>query len=128
MMSFERLYSAQEQQAGPASPRLKPLMARFYAALVADPVDLAALKQSMLELLQFLTTPEGRTSANCTLVDFFICLGEWDWPDLPDDFNDIIADMSGALHDTVSAPEIAYNFDSTPEQLLERTQKLLDDA
>jgi hypothetical protein len=52
---------------------------------------------------------------------------DWErpWGDrLPDDFQDVLADMAGALHDTVSAPEVASNFDSTPEQLLGRAEKL----
>ena len=48
----------------------------------------------------------------------------WVERNLPDPFHDIFADMSGALHDTISAPEIAENFDSTPEQLLKRARDL----
>ncbi|MDQ3706535.1 MAG: hypothetical protein M3437_15220 [Chloroflexota bacterium] len=128
---FERLYSELERRYGAGSPSLKPHLSRFFDALMADPVDLAAVKQSMVELLHFLTTPEGRTTANCYLVNMSIVFPEWgdiDLPDLPDEFYDVIADMGGALHDTVSSPEIAYNFYSTPEQLLERTQKLLSGA
>jgi hypothetical protein len=44
---------------------------------------------------------------------------------LPEPFVDILADMGSALHDTVSAPLIAANFQSTPEQLLERARRLL---
>jgi hypothetical protein len=33
---------------------------------------------------------------------------------------EVLSDMGGALHDTVSNPEIAENFDSTPELLLDR--------
>lgn len=33
---------------------------------------------------------------------------------------DVLRDMAGALHDTVTAPAIASNFESTPEQLLAR--------
>jgi hypothetical protein len=36
--------------------------------------------------------------------------GRWE---IPDAYHDIIADMSGALHDTVSRPELAANVDST---------------
>lgn len=131
MTKFERLYSELERRYGPASPELRPLMAEFFDALMAEPVDLPVLKQSMVQLLHFLTTPEGRTDANCYLVNMAIVFPEWGdirLPELPDDFGYIIADMGGALHDTVSSPEMAYNFESTPEQLLERTQKLLQDV
>ena len=48
----------------------------------------------------------------------------WDGDELPQPFVDILADMSGVLHDTVSAPDITANFESTPEQLLERARRL----
>ena len=47
-----------------------------------------------------------------------------DWTDLPGQFQLILDDMGGCLHDTVSAPEIAENFDSIPEQLLVRVRKV----
>ena len=34
--------------------------------------------------------------------------------------SDILGDMGSALHDTVQTPEMAENFDCTPEQLLTR--------
>jgi hypothetical protein len=49
----------------------------------------------------------------------------WDADQLPEPFVDILNDMGSALHDTVSAPLIAANFQSTPEQLLERARRLL---
>jgi hypothetical protein len=55
----------------------------------------------------------------------FFCLEDWgvDWERFPELLTDIIGDMGGALHDTVSHPEIAKNFDSLPEQLLERVRQ-----
>jgi len=32
-------------------------------------------------------------------------------------------DLGGALHDTITDPEIARNFESLPEQLLERVKQ-----
>jgi hypothetical protein len=131
MTKFERLYSELERRCGPGTPELKPRLARFFDALMAEPVDLPVLKQSLVQLLHYLTTPEGRTSNNCYIVDMSITMPEWgdiELPDLPDEFYDVIGLMSGALHDTVTSPEIAYNFYSTPEQLLEQAQKLLQDT
>lgn len=59
----------------------------------------------------------------------FFCNAEgWerDWADqnFPDDFQDVFALMSEALHDTVKTPRIAGNFDCLPEQLLERVRRL----
>jgi hypothetical protein len=74
-----------------------------------------------------LASPEGRSNANCSATDNFFLLREgWetDWDHLPGSFGDILGDMGAALHDTVEAPEIARNFESTPEQLLERIQAI----
>jgi len=64
-------------------------------------------------------------------VDLFFGLPDdigWerDWTDagLPEDFHDVFALMGQALHDTVSSPDIAWNFDCLPEQLLERLNKV----
>jgi len=80
----------------------------------------------MIALLSFLTTPQGRTDANVKTVDFFVCVHDWekDWSELPQPFVDIISDMGGALHDTVDATDIAMEFESTPEQLLQRIKRL----
>ena len=75
----------------------------------------------MIRLLEFLASPQGRTDANCRAVDSFFTFDEC-WLDLPDALHDIFGDMAGALHDTISAPHIAHNFDSTPEQLLARVR------
>ncbi|MDZ4856868.1 MAG: hypothetical protein SGJ26_18775 [Nitrospirota bacterium] len=48
----------------------------------------------------------------------------WDDDRLPQVYVDILADMAGALHDTITALDIATNFESTPEQLLERARRL----
>ena len=125
MTNFDTLF--ERVRAVGASPALRPLLAQFYFALTASPSDLNTIRESMIRLLEFLASPQGRTDANCQAVDSFVMLNEtWssDSSKLPDTFTDILADMSGALHDTISAPEIARNFDSTPEQLLERARLL----
>ena len=95
------------------------------AVLSASPVNLVALKAALVSLLTHLSSPQGRTDENCCAVDIHFCLDE-NWPvlNLPPDFHDLLADLGGALHDTVSDPEIAKNFESTPEQLLARGKKL----
>ena len=97
------------------------LVEQVQSAVTADTVDLRRVVQALSSLLQHLCTPEGRTDGNCRFVDsFFNQHDEWANCKLPDVLHDIFADMSGALHDARSAPDIAQNFDSTPEQLLER--------
>lgn len=107
------------------SESLRPLLERLRECLHVRPVDSVALKGAIVSILKFLASPEGRTDANCRAVGFFLMQDEaWSADELPEAFVDILADMSGALHDTLSAPKIAANFESTPEQLLERARRL----
>ena len=132
MSNFDKIYerllsSALSNNRGEISPRLEPLLRRFYEEAIRRPADLRTIKVSLVDIFTFLTTPEGRTDANCWAVDNFVCIDDhWerDLSDLPQSFVDVIADVGGALHDTISSPNIARNFDATPEQLLERAQKL----
>lgn len=110
------------------SNRLRPLLEAVYQQVLAEPIDLVALKQSLMGLLTFVAG-EGRSNANCWATDLFFAHCEsWesDWVErnLPDSFHDILAMMSEALHDTVQAPEIAQNFGCLPEQLLEKVRNL----
>lgn len=112
----------------PVSDKLRPLLETVYQQVLAEPVDLAALKQSLVKLLTFLSG-EGRSNANCWATDLFFADDEgWerDWAaqNLPEDLHDVLAMMGNALHDTVRAPEIAENFGCLPEQLLQRVRHL----
>ena len=108
-----------------ADPELTPLVHALHTQLTADPLHLVELKRTLVALLTFLSSPRGRTDANCSAVDHFFTVDDsWVSDRLPGSVADIMADISGALHDTVSAPHIAANFDSTPEQLLERVHSL----
>jgi hypothetical protein len=108
-----------------ADPELTPLVQVLHAQLTADPLRVGELKDALIALLTFLSSPHGRTDANCSAVDHFFTVDDtWVSDRLPDSFMEIMADISGALHDTVSAPQIARNFSSTPEQLLERARSL----
>ena len=103
-----------------ADVALQPLMQFVRAALRASPLDIAAVKASLVALFEYLSSPAGRSDANCRAVDSFFCLDD-DLPleRLPDSLQDVFAHMD-ALHDTITTPDIAENFGSTPEQLLER--------
>jgi hypothetical protein len=77
--------------------------------------------------MSFLSKPENCTNENCHAVDLFFCIEDhWNkrWGNLPQDYQQVLDDIGRCLHDTVSSPEIAKNFDSTPEQLLKRIEKL----
>ena len=106
---------------------LESLVHGVYREIARRPAALDNLKQSMVELLSYLASPNGRTDHNCRVVDTFFCIrDDWDtnWEHLPEDYQRLLEDMGGALHDTVSSPDIARNFESTPEQLLARAREL----
>ena len=108
-----------------ADSRARELGNAVQSILAQDVPDLMELKNSLINLLEYLSSPNGRTDENCNAINSFFMFDDlWVDRNLPDHFHDIFADMSSALHDTVSAPEIAENFDSTPEQLLKRAKEL----
>jgi hypothetical protein len=103
---------------------LQPLVDRLNAELKKKPLDLRAIKAALITLLEFLTSPAGRTDANCRAVDgFFFHDDTWVGAALPGAYHDVFAHMD-ASHDTVTAAHIAQNFDSAPEQLLARARDL----
>jgi hypothetical protein len=117
--TFDEIWS-QHARRGGISRELEPLARGAFEALTASPIELTQLRRTLERLLAFLASPSGRTDPNCTAIDHFFSLGEFDWPDLPDGIHDVLSDIAGALHDTVSSPTVAANFESTPEQLLAR--------
>ena len=105
---------------------LRTHLSSAYHAIVHRPYDPDRVAEAIRGLLEYLSSPEGRTDANCVTTDLFFCLQEdWAdaWEDEPEWLADILADLGGALHDTFRHPDIAKNFDSTPEQLLARFYK-----
>jgi hypothetical protein len=107
-----------------ADSRVRELVKAVQSVLDKEIVDLKQLKQSLIDLFEYLSSENGRTDQNCSAVDnFFIFDDLWVERNLPEPFQDIFGNMPG-LHDTVSAPEIAGNFSFTPEQLLERVRQL----
>lgn len=124
MSGFEQLWGnvATVRGGEPVSAELAPLVCDAYTQLNASPIDLAGLKLSLQNLLQYLAGP-GRTNANCWAVDvFFMELDFGEFYDnetrIPEDFGDILVKMGEALHDTVKSPRVAENFGCLPEQLL----------
>lgn len=109
------------------APELQKLVAVVHGSIIEQPTDFMRLNSSLENLLYFLTTPAGRTKENCEETDLYFCLHKdngFNWDHLPEDYQLILDDIGGQLHDTIESPEIAKNFESTPEQLLERILKL----
>ena len=96
-------------------------------SISSSPANLAAIKSTLVEVLVYLCSPEGRTTENCTTTDSFFQLHDdygFNWFHLPEELRLILEDIGGQLHDTVEHPDIATNFESTPEQLLGRIHSL----
>ena len=109
------------------SRELKPLIAYVYHLIHTSPVDLKALREALIALMSFLCETANRTDANCRAVDLFFEIDDhWGvrWENLPQDFQELLDDIGGALHDTFAAPAIAENFASAPEQLRDRAERL----
>jgi len=113
------------------SVELPPLLYRVCDVITAKPVVLPALHRALEELLEFLGSPSGRTNANCWAADMFFALEsgcDVEWDELPAGYRMLIDDIGGALHDTVSTPQVAEEFESTPEQLLDRLRAIERDT
>ena len=90
------------------------------------PLDRAGILRALENVLAWLVLPGNNTDANCKRADLFVTLEIDEIPELdpPDDVGRILGDMM-ILHDTHTAPEIAKNFEATPDMLLARTRQLL---
>ena len=109
------------------SRELKQPLAYVYHLIHTSPADLAALKEALVALMSFLCEIANHTDANCRAVEmFFLMEDHWSvrWDSLPHDFQELLDDIGGMLHDTFGAPETAENFASTPEQLRDRAERL----
>ena len=122
MTSFEEAYG-QAVEEGEASPGLVARLKALYEAVPAGASG-GGVRGKLVDLLEYLCTAEGRTDANCKAVDYFFCLGDWSWESLPGPYQEIFADMGGALHDAVSDPDIAEALQATPEALLAKAKAL----
>jgi len=110
-----------------ASPALRTLLSVVYNHIHASSLELPLLKNSLFNLVSFLCQPKNRSHTNCLAVDLFFTMDDhWKlrWEHLPKEYQLVLDDIGGNLHDAVSAPNIAENFNSTPEQLLKRIQQL----
>jgi len=108
------------------SPQLRQLILDVHNKLIDMAQNTQDIKTSIEYLMTFLASPEGRTNAICEATDLYFCLHNdfgFGWDHLPEELQFILDDIGGQLHDTFTAPEIALNFDSTPEQLLMRIKQ-----
>lgn len=107
-------------------PELRPLLQDVEARLAKPEGNLLELRDSLERLLKFLSSDEGGSEDNCKSAEAFF-FRRWtsrDWGSLPEAYVDILNELASMLHDAVSAPTIAKNFEATPEQLLYRVRRL----
>ena len=128
MDNFEKIWESVESPVNGEfiSPELRPLIENAYQQINTPNPSLSVIKSSLENIFIYLTSSTGRTSANCYATDLFFTLASWDinWEVYPENLEEIMGDIGGALHDTIANPEIANNFSSTPEQLLDRIRNL----
>ena len=92
------------------SSELKKLIEYVHYCIIEKPINLIRLHSSLEELIFFLTTSSGRTKENCEETDFYFLLHEdkgFIWDHLPKDYQLILDDIGGHMHDTIEAPQIA---------------------
>jgi hypothetical protein len=80
----------------------------------------------MENLLSWLNKPENNTDDNCQHIDHFVAveiIAEKGFQNLPEDIKGILFDMGATLHYAHASPEIAENFESMPDQLLDRVRR-----
>ena len=123
---FDQVWLSATQFRKP-SAQLRPLLWSVYDRIVEPSTDFADIRSTLEELLVYLSSSSGRTDANCCVTDrFFSLVAEWEkgWSHLPLPLSGVLDDMGGTLHETIYAPQIAGNFQSLPEQLLERVRAI----
>ena len=121
MRTFDEVYAEAVDVEG-VDPRVVEALRALYDASAGNRSGSAVIAPLLLELLEFLASPQGRTDENCRAVDYFFCLGDWSWEHLPEPWESLFADRGGGLHETVAAPDIAEALQATPEQLLDRVR------
>jgi hypothetical protein len=130
MSNFSALYQKLEatvQSDGRLGLGLRWRLAEAYESIIARPYAPHSVATAVEELLVYLSSPEGRTHPNCVAVDHFFGVGDgWEgsWEAEPAELADLLGDMGSGLHDAITAPEIAENFEVTPEQLLARIRAI----
>lgn len=81
------------------------------------------------QILEWLNDPLNNTDENCRKIDYFVAyeiMPQKEFELIPEDIRSILFDLGSSLSDTYTAPEVAENFESTPEQLLKRVRKLIE--
>ena len=113
----QRMYAAIAAQ--PASEDLLPLLDALEAETRRDPANVVLLRKRLIELLQYLVSPEGRTIANFHATYDRLEFTD-EWRRLPALEREILRALSGPTMQAVWQPDLPEARDFLPEQLLAR--------
>lgn len=106
---------------------LDTIMCDAYDALNPHNYDERLLAFQLVILLSYLKYASGKDTQDFHRVGrYFLLKSNWkyDWNHTSPEMAEILDDIAGTLHDSVDSPEIAENFESTPDQLLNRLRVL----
>ena len=115
----QRMYAAIAAQ--PASDDLRPLLDAVEAETNRDPANVVLLRKRLIELLQYLVSPEGRTIANFHATYERLDFTD-EWRRLPALEHEILRALAGPTMQAVWQPELPEARDLLPEHLLARLQ------
>jgi len=84
------------------------------------------IKSAIAAILLWLNDSDNNTDENCRRISIFIVtqVSNNVYERLPQDIQEVLFDMGAALYDTHTATQVAENFSSTPQQLLDRIKKM----
>ncbi len=122
IMQFDKLYAKYlltGQKYQEASPELKKYLKQLYLISIAETIDLPSMKKSLLNLFEFLTSPQERRTVNILtaaefLEDHFLSLN------LPKEYEAVFLKIAGLY----GIDEPRYYTQS--EEVLEMIKKLPD--
>jgi len=103
------------------------ILGKLYLECTQKNPSKTSIASAIEDVLVWLNKSENNTDSNYKRVDYYVVkniISNDVYDYLSEDIKEIIFDMGGALHDTHTSPEIAENFESTPQQLLKRVRKL----
>ena len=104
------------------------------AALRCEQLDVLRVSGCVRQVVEYVNRADGGTPEECEVVSHFVLLTllldeqiKSNMKLLPEALRRIIEDLGMNFHDTHSAPDVAHNFESTPQQLLARLEREFGD-
>jgi hypothetical protein len=100
----------------------------FQSLLHYPHLDLFKIKGILIQIFEFLLTPQGRSQENLNSVQKAL-LDVQDLEEkldaIPEDYADIIENAASLLHETLKDPQLVEDMEATPEILLRKAKGLV---